>query len=476
MTPPLQLYNRPIRQQGSIIIFELVGIFVFSLVILSVMSYAVIQARVIRVASNREEALHIAEAGINYYQWRLAHFPSDFKDGTGAAGPYVHDYKDLDGQTIIGRYSLQITAPPVGSTVATITSTGYTLANPSVTRTVTTRYGIPSLAQYGFLTNSDSWIGNTESVSGRMHSNGGIRFDGTGNAPIASAKLTYTCQPTFGCSPAVSKPGIWGSAPQSTKNFWTFPVPAVDFSSMTSDLATIKSNAQSAGIYLPPSNAQGYSLVFSYNAGTGITIVTTYKVTSLLSNPSGMDVNGVWHNNGLDYNARTLVSAQNLPVNGLIYVEDKTWVEGTLKGRALVVAAKLPYNASTAPSIFIPNNILYAVKDGTSSLGLIGQQDILVTYRAPNNLEVDAALIAQNGSTQFYYFASGAFRLKTSITIYGTIGSFGVWTWSWVNGSGTVVSGYQTTSTNYDANLLYSPPPSFPLSTSGYQQISWVSN
>ncbi|MBL8031949.1 MAG: hypothetical protein JNK33_06555, partial [Candidatus Doudnabacteria bacterium] len=99
--------------------------------------------------------------------------------------------------------------------------------------------------------------------------------------------------------------------------------------------------------------------------------------------------------------------------------------------------------------------------------------DVLVTYYAPSTLEINAALIAQNGSAQFYYYPG---NVKSSITIYGSTASYGTWTWSWVDGGGNTVSGYANTATAYDGNLLYGPPPSFPLSTSGYQQISWSSN
>ena len=117
---------------------------------LAILGNATTQLRVIRSSAAREEAFHIAETGVNYYQWHLAHFPADFKDGTGAAGPYVHDYIDKDTQVTVGRFSLTITAPSVGSTVVTIQSTGWTLANPKETRTITTKYGVPSLAKYAF--------------------------------------------------------------------------------------------------------------------------------------------------------------------------------------------------------------------------------------------------------------------------------------------------------------------------------------
>jgi hypothetical protein len=34
-------------------------------------------------------------------------------------------------------------------------------------------------------------------------------------------------------------------------------------------------------------------------------------------------------------------------------------------------------------------------------------------------------------------------------------------------------TGYATRIINYDANLLYGPPPSFPLTSDQYQTISW---
>lgn len=458
------------NDSGSALVYTVVILFIFSMVMISLLAYATSQIRVTRNTIFREQALQIAEAGVNYYQWRLAHFPSDYYDGNASStspGPYVHTYTDTDTGKVLGTYSITVTPPAVGSTIATIQSTGWTSEYPNQKRTVTVRYGIPSLAQYAFLTNGDAWIGSTESISGRFFSNGGVRFDGTGNALIQSARTTYTCQGWSGSPCPAVRNGIWGSAPSSTQAFWQFPAPNVDFSSMTSDLATMKTSAQNGGLYLPPSSAQGYSLVFRNN-GT----IDVYRVTSLYNDPNGTDVNGVVHSENIDYQNRSFQYNIAIPTNGVIYIEDTTWVEGVVRGRALVAAARLPYNPATAPSIIIQNNLTYYLKDGTNSLGLIGQKDILIGYLAPNNLEINAAMIAQNGSAQRWYFPSNT---KSSITIYGAVASFGTWTWSWVSGS-NCVSGYCNTSTVYDSNLLYSPPPSFPLSSSGYQQISWSSN
>jgi len=39
--------------------------------------------------------------------------------------------------------------------------------------------------------------------------------------------------------------------------------------------------------------------------------------------------------------------------------------------------------------------------------------------------------------------------------------------------TGTPATGYQNRFLTYDANLLYGPPPSFPLTSSNYEILSW---
>jgi Tfp pilus assembly protein PilX len=55
----------------------------------------------------RQQALHIAEAGVNYYLWHMAHNAGDYKDGNTTPatpdanlgyGPYAHDYVDANTQ------------------------------------------------------------------------------------------------------------------------------------------------------------------------------------------------------------------------------------------------------------------------------------------------------------------------------------------------------------------------------------------
>ena len=55
------------------------------------------------------QALSIAESGLEYYYWHLAHFPKDLQNGTGHAGPYAIPYDDPQGGQV-GTYTLDITA------------------------------------------------------------------------------------------------------------------------------------------------------------------------------------------------------------------------------------------------------------------------------------------------------------------------------------------------------------------------------
>ncbi len=137
-------------------------------------------------------------------------------------------------------------------------------------------------------------------------------------------------------------------------------------------------------------------------------------------------------------------------------------MDGTSTGRLVV---------GTAPgqSIIINGDIVYPAKDGQHALGLVAEQNILIPHDSPDYLEVDAALLAQNGACKRYYYAGNK---KQSLTIYGAIITNKIWTWSWSSGGGSIVSGYINTNSTYDANLTYGPPPGFPVG-SEYNLVSW---
>lgn len=446
------------NKRGNILLFVMIfGTISLTIIVMGISGYAITENSASNKKHNREMALQIADAGINYYRWHLAHAKTDYYDGNSSStpGPYIHSYTNAAG-TIIGYFSLEITPPVPGSTIIVIESTGWLISQPNSRVKIRARVGFPALTDYSFLTATDAWIGDTETTHGKFHANGGIRYDGVGDAPITSAMATYTCKSSHGCGNQ-TKPGIWGTGGPS--QYFSFPVPAKDFTAVTAGLAEIEeqSDPDNGGIKFTSSGQQGWRLQFTSSSQfIAYKVLTTncYKAKDIGDN------NYFWP--CIDAATYDTGTTYNMPSNGFIFVDDTVWVDGVVKGRATI-------GTSAGKSIIINGNITYVAKDGTDVLGLIAEQNILIPRDSPDALEVDAAVLAQNGAAKRYYYPGNT---KTSLLIYGSVITYKNWTWSWVSGGGVVISGYINTSATYDANLTYGPPPGFPVG-SEYNLLSW---
>jgi hypothetical protein len=467
------------KNKGSL----LIPIIIFSSIALvimgGIMKWAATTIEANRQLVVREEAIQLAESGIDYYRWHLAHNHTDFKDGTNASGPYIHQVHDKDGN-IVGQFSLAITAPLIGSTRVRIESTG-TPASGAVSRTIRVEMAIPSMAKYAMVTNSVVYYGSGDEVFGPVHSNVGVGFLDGSPRPVAH-NLVTSATPTFG-----SRYGVYTDVPPADPNPPTpvpsrpdvfqsgrlFPVPAVDFTGITNDLSTIKAAAVANGFYRASSGGSGYKIVLKTSGSFDL-----YKVNSILPVPNSNCANtysggqlgwGTWSIDTAS-GATTLLGNYSFPANGLIFLEDHIWVEGQIDGaRLTIVAAKFPVDSTTYKNIIVNNNLLYTHFDGTDVLGLIAQGNFLVGMASANNLTIDAAIIAQNGQTIRYYYSSycSPWTYRGALTTDGMFAS---------NGQGYFYygsSGYTSQPASYDSNLLYGPPPSFPLTSNNYEILSW---
>jgi len=465
------------KNKGFISVLILVFGAAFLLTLGGIFSLLLLQDKRSQQEASWNYALDIAEAGINYARWHLNNFPEDFSfSGTYDFFEYLPEKKK------VGEFTLEVEEPSACKPYVKIISRGYTLKRPNTKRTIEVSYGKESLAKYAFLTDSNVWFGKDEDLKGPFHSNGGIRMDGTQNALSTSARETYICGPEHGCFSwncsdpcswtvnGCECPGIWGEGEGGTQGLWQFPVPAVDFESITQDLAHLKEEAQANGIYLG-SLGLGYHLKFRVD-GEGNGVVDVYRVTKL--KPKVWGYNGEeWVHESNDIKEEEFYNTYSLPNNcAPIFVEDNVWVDGTVKGRATLVAARLPDISANNAKIIINGNIDYA--DENSVLGIIAQKDILIPLYSPDDLTIKATLLAQKGHVYRYYypFWYSPYNVRNSIEVYGSIISKGIWTFSWVNSSGNIISGYKSTSTVYDSSLTFNPPPYFP-QRGEYKFISW---
>ena len=412
-----------------------------------------------------DQALAIAEAGIQYYRWHLAHAPDDFQDGTGGPGPYVHDYKDPLGN-VIGQFSLEITPPGSGSTIVQIDSTGWTSSYPNITRKITSQFGIPSLAQYAFLHNAHIWFGGGLTVNGPVLSNGGIRQDGINNNIISSSRATYTCGSETGCSPPQTMPGVWGSGGPS--ELWDFPVTALDFDALNVDFSEMRTAAQSDGVYYDTSSRQGYRIIFDSNGTADVYEVRrtrTYR---------GYDSGTGCTNLAQRIRNQRFLGNYSLADNPIFFFEDTIWIEGTINGHAMIAAARFP-TASYSEDIWINGNLNYLAEDGNHSLGVMSQDDIIFIRNLPNNFEIDGALLAQSGKIFRHYYGaswcggSTSYAVRNNFDFYGSLTSNQKSYWNW---GSQPLSGFTTRNVTYDPNLSLQPPPYYP--TQGdYEFIFW---
>lgn len=491
--------NMKYTQRGLTVMLVLAFMGVMLVVLGTITSYTLQQTKYGRALQAREQAVNIAEAGLEYYRWFLARNPSILTNGgAGLVSPYTYAVNDPQGGTL-GNATVTATPALQCGQVQWIdlSSQGTANADTRFTRTVSARYMKPSVTQYAFLLNSNVWFGSSNVGVGPYFSNGGIRQDGTSNSTVSSALVSFTCDSSMGCSPSETKPGVFGAG--TNQQLWMYPAPTIDFAVMAANFASLQSYAQSSGIYLSGtatyvggaqqgssyssvagSDATGYHLVFNTN-GT----VTVYRVTGTNNQTQGYRSNGDCSGSGgwcTEYDvitAQTLLGTYAVPATcGLVYVNAKAWVEGTVSGKVTVVVAD---TASYAPDVLIPGNISYATTDGTTGLTLIAEHSVRLPINSPDSLSIRGIFIAQSGyyGRDYYYagYTGGydSYIVRSALTVAGSVVASQRGAMCWSSG-GACSSGYSMRSNTYDRILAFIPPPFTPSATTTYGTVLWQEN
>lgn len=453
----------------------------FFTIISSFVGYIVIQNKLINQKVDLQLAGDIAESGLNYYKWYLAHFPDDVTDGTGLPGPYVHTYYDPEGAAI-GEFSLEVASSTYCGEVSSIevTSTGHTYQAPDVKRTIVAQYSRPSVAEYAYIINSDVWAGSDRVIMGPYHSNGGIRMDGTNNSVVTSGQTTWTCTSSFGCSPSQTVDGVFTTTGNANASLFSFPSAPINFTGLTVDLASMKNKAQSAnGIFIPKSTDYGYQVVFN-----GDDTVTVNRVTGTYQYWGYNSTDGWEYERNVITNTVAYNTYNIDPECPLIYVQDKVWLEGSVSGKVTVAAADIT-SSSIDPSIILPNHITYT-SASTSGLLAIAEHSVLLGLNTPDDMNLNGIFVAQNGRFGRNHYCDScwswgdkglpgyldAYEFRNSLTLNGTIVSNGRVGTKWTSG-GVPASGFLNRYNSYDRNLVDDPPPLIPRTSDVSEVTNW---
>ena len=447
------------KKKGMYLPVILLSSVVFMALATAIINIALSNVKMANLHNKKITAMSIAEAGINYYMWHLAHDNSDYCDGqtctgTGSHGPYHHEYTDQNGKTL-GTYDLYITPPTAGNSNVTVKAVGK-VKGISPTKTIVAEVGMPSFTKYSLLSDGkELWIGSGEKITGTAHVNdSGIYNQGEITGDASSTELTFNHN---GARDGVDGDGVFGGAK-------LFPVPTISFSQLAVDILEIRNATRNgAGNYYNSSNANGYHVVLQSNN------YKLYKVNSYVSVQS--------KSNHLEISRETLMGTIDYPEAGVIFFEDNVWVNGTIDNHKVTIIAADPEenNSNHQKQIIIPNTIKYTNYDGRDKIGLITQTNIFLTRNAPSDIEIDAAMIAKNGEIRIQSYCSPTWNCssdqKNHIKVYGSMAHKGGLLWTIDYGDGRW-SGYKTTETIIDQNNVLNPPPKFPL-TGTYAILSW---
>jgi hypothetical protein len=344
-------------------------------------------------------------------------------------------------------------------------------------------------------------------------------MDGASDSDVTSSRATYTPPSNVGGN-GTSKAGVWCSTSVTTpvncntrsKVDWRYPVTTIDFNQVAGDLCNIKKAAFAADVstaslatgaspcnqvpttrtasYIPQSSSTG-----SYSTTKGYLITLNANNTYDLSSVTAVNDTLTPYTSAL---TRTSIATNiAIPSNDVIFVEDNVWVRTatTFGDRVTIASGRLAQTANNT-NITVADDVMYTAKDGTAAIGLIAEGSFYIApYALPAtgnfDFEVDAAVVAQSGDAMYYgpeYNSNsskctrGWVGANQKFTFYGSVATRGTWTWLWSLGSsacadavasgGTVYSGILNNKTTYDYNLLYSPPPYFPI-TSTYNILEW---
>lgn len=461
--------HHPERGVTTFLVLGFMGIMM--LVLATLTGYVSQQSKYGRALLAREQALHVAEAGLEYYRWFLAHHPGDLTNGTGLSGPYTYVVANPEGGDV-GEAALSV----VGNTQCgvlqhiDIESRGTSYADERFPRTVSVRHMRPSVAEYAWILNTNVHYGDSYVGTGPHFSNGGIRMDGTSNSMVTSALSSFTCDSSMGCSPSATQPGVFGEGANTA--LWQFPATSVDFSGMSTDFSNMKTYAVASGRYFYDASvsahpdAKGFRIVLKSD-GT----FDAYKVTETASQ-------SVYRANiGDDYTDHDVITSQTFlgnytvpPACALVYVEGTLWLEGTVSGKLTIIAADP--SASYAPDILLAGDITYATVDGTTGLTAIAEHSIRIPINSPSTLHLRGIFVAQTGyfGRDYYYTTGGydAYLVRQSVRAIATIVSAARPITNW----GT--QGYTGGSTySYDRVLAFDPPPFTPSISTDYRFVSW---
>jgi len=450
------------KNKGAIITLVLVFGIISLILLGSLFGFVLLQFRQSAQKLAWNQALHTAEAGINYYRWC-------FNNEVEGSCFVEKEYFDPGGHSM-GMFSLETSSTTsCGETITKeILSAGWTNQFPDTKRRASVLYARTSVARYAYLLNDNVWAGADREIRGLYHSNGGIRMDGENQSLVVSALEEWLCTSSFGCNPSSMQPGVFTTSGNANEDLFDFPVPPFDFDGITIDLVQIKENAQTGSVYLPlvtdiDPQGDGYHIEFKNNGTLDVWIITDLSATEAYNIQEGWHWDYFTITNEYFYNNYSIG-----PACSVVFVEDNVWLEGEVKGKITLASANL-IEPNEDTDVILLEDINYTTRDGSDGLAVIAEKNILIGPDSPDQMELMGIFIAQKGRFGRNHYV-GNIREKLEIT--GSIVSNDRVGTKWTSGS-IIISGYLKRENYIDSKLIYGYPPFTPYAEYDFKIVRW---
>jgi len=477
------------RKEGSAIAYGLVIIATISILLVSVIQFVASQIKYASYVTEKEQAFHIAEGGIYFYRWYLAHAIEgknqqeieDFWDsvplGFGEGNSYTKDYLNNNYSKIGESVVNSDFSSPGDYNIIEVTSIGNTSKKPDIKRTVKATLRRSIWSDFAVISDAPICFDLYWTVNGKVMGNEGVHFNGTANNIVMAGVSSYDDLNPLHIA-YYDKPGVWTSMANPGSVFTAgtkYPAPKKDFSGVTSFFENMKEESQEPGgatindctgdgCYFDDSE-KGRRIILKSNGTFDMCPVSQYWTNGGANQHYPKKYGKISGSGTCNDCSGDCLDTFTIPNEGVIFVEDNIWLEGTISSkRVSVTAASISDPASNA-NIFVMDNIQYTNYNGDDVMGILAEGDIEILKNTPNDLEIDGALLAQYGGiTKPEYNPEccgiGCVENKNYLNIFGCV----------ITKTGLGFSFHKESCPNldldrsitYDNNLYLYPPPLFP--------------
>lgn len=432
-------------RRGAVLVISYLFMTVIAALVSTMMVRSLNEQRIAQRYARLASGFYLAEAGLDDAISWMRSQPSppagtvcfDPFSGNGCANPQAQalgpgtytvtiDPNDNNPISYIDLYDIAVTGLVTGDT--------------TVVRRILGILRTESFSRYSYFTNLERmasgtpiWFTSNNTLQGPVHSNAQFNIAGSPvfNGPVSSAaaSINYRTPPPAG-----------GNNPQFNGG-------------LSLGASTVQLPLSSTALRVAASAASG-----QWYTGNTTIVMQSSSPCGSLQPPCLLVTNPAlgWTN-----------QPRSLPANGAIFVNGgNAKVSGTLDGQLTI---------GSSHDAVISNHVRYADNPQTNPasndvLGLVAERNVVIAWAAPDNLTIQASIMALNESFTVENWWVGP--PQGTLSIYGGIiqgrrGPVGTF-----NGStGTILSGYAK-NYQYDARLSNMAPPHYP-TTGTYNLVHW---